>query len=302
MKSLTALSVFSGIGGLDVAASSAGFTITAQIEIDSYCRQVLKKNAPSRWENAKQFADIRDVTASQIGKVSLIFGGFPCQDISIAGNQEGLRVGNRSGLYFELLRLIGDIQPEAVILENVSNILVQGLGIVTGTLSEIGYDAIWQIIPAAHFGAPHRRDRWFCIALGNSQRKGLQGGNRYKLGNRFTTESSEAQLGYSMRSRWNRNNKQIRRKKSTQGHSTYERTENQSKPGMGGDSNGLSNWMDFPGFPAAMNDERFDYEPPIHAPNSKHRANRIKALGNAVVPIQAYPFFEAVKQLLIEEL
>lgn len=173
----TVASFFSGIGGLDLAFAWAGFDIRFQCEIDPYCQQVLKKWRPVYWQNAVVKGDIHEVTKREVGKVDVIVGGFPCQDISIAGKREGIRRGNRSGLWFELLRIIGEVRPCVVLLENVAAIAVPVDGqpapglIVTATLAEIGYDCQWQFVRAADVGAPHQRERWFCIAydMGDGQ-------------------------------------------------------------------------------------------------------------------------------------
>ena len=128
---ITAGSLFSGIGGIDLAMSLAGFDIRWQVEIDDFCRKVLQKHSWEYWRNATQFTDVRRVTArsgkgwrgyQRLEKVDLLFGGFPCQDISVSGKRAGIREGTRSGLWSEFRRLIGEIRPRAVLLENVPNI------------------------------------------------------------------------------------------------------------------------------------------------------------------------------------
>jgi DNA (cytosine-5)-methyltransferase 1 len=177
---LTVASFFSGIGGIDLAFAWAGFDIRFQCEIDPYCQQVLKKWRVDYFPNAVIKGDIREVTKREVGKVDVIVGGFPCQDISIAGKREGIRRGNRSGLWFELLRIIRTVRPKVILLENVAAIAVPtddgqpapGL-IVTATLAEIGYDCMWQFVRASDIGAPHQRERWFCIAyhVGDGERR-----------------------------------------------------------------------------------------------------------------------------------
>jgi DNA (cytosine-5)-methyltransferase 1 len=112
--------------------------------------------------------DVRTLTADRLAAdgiaVDAICGGFPCQDISRAGNQAGL-AGKRSGLWFEYARLIGEIRPAFVIVENVSTLLHRGLDAVLGSLAEIGYDADWDCIPASYVGAPHIRDRLWIVAI-----------------------------------------------------------------------------------------------------------------------------------------
>ena len=119
--SYTAASFFTGIGGLDLAAERAGFIVTHMTEIDPYCRAVLRRH----WPTVNLLEDIRDVSSADIGQVNIIFGGFPCQDISTAGAKRGLS-GSRSGLWFELARIISGVRPQLVMLENVSAITSTG--------------------------------------------------------------------------------------------------------------------------------------------------------------------------------
>jgi len=107
------------------------------------------------------------------GRVDCIHAGFPCQDISVAGKQAGLGEGTRSGLYREVLRIAGVVRPRYIFLENVSAILSNGLGTVLGDLAALGYDCRWLCIRASDVGAPHGRDRWFCLAtIGNTEHDG----------------------------------------------------------------------------------------------------------------------------------
>lgn len=137
-------------------------------EIDPYCRAVLRKH----WPHVPCYEDIRDLTANRLFQDShgelpdVLCGGFPCQDISVAGKGAGI-AGERSGLWSEYARLIREIQPRWVIVENVSALLARGLEQVLGDLAAIGYDSEWHCIPAAYVGAPHRRDRIWIIAHPN---------------------------------------------------------------------------------------------------------------------------------------
>lgn len=128
-------------------------------EIDPFCQRVLKKH----WPNVPIFPDIRTLTAADVPRVDLICGGFPCQDISFAGKGAGIE-GERSGLWREFARLIGEIRPRFVIVENVAALLGRGLGRVLGDLAALGYDAEWHCIPASYVGAPHQRDRVWIVA------------------------------------------------------------------------------------------------------------------------------------------
>ena len=156
-------SAFSGIGGFELGVEESwdhlGVETVWQIEKDSFCQQVLKKH----WPNATLHEDITTIEPSSLEPVDVIIGGFPCQDISIAGKQKGVNEGEKSGLWWKLWNIIGELRPRIIILENVSNIVRVGGSEVLGSLSEIGYDSEWQIIRASDFGAPHRRARWFCV-------------------------------------------------------------------------------------------------------------------------------------------
>ena len=152
-------SLFSGIGGLDLGLERAGMECRWQVEIDDYANRVLAKH----WPDVRRHDDIRTWPQSDTERVDVICGGFPCQDISYAGRGAGLD-GERSGLFFETIRMVRQCQPRYVLLENVAALLTRGLDRVLGTLAEIGYDAEWHCIPAAAVGAPHIRDRVFIIA------------------------------------------------------------------------------------------------------------------------------------------
>lgn len=160
MSKLKVLDLFSGIGGFSLGLErTGGFETVAFCEIDRHCRDVLAKG----WPGVRQFEDITTLRGSDVGTVDVICGGFPCQDISRAGNGAGL-AGARSGLWFEYARLIGELRPRYVLVENVSTLLHRGLDAVLGTLAALGYDAQWHCIPASDIGAPHIRDRVWIIA------------------------------------------------------------------------------------------------------------------------------------------
>ena len=156
---LTFGSLFAGIGGIDLGFERAGLNCKWQVEIDDYARRVLAKH----WPSVRRHDDIRTWPTADAERVDIIAGGFPCQDISYAGKGAGLG-GERSGLFFELVRVVREMGPRFVVLENVAALLTRGLGDVLGTLAAIGYDAEWHCIPAAAVSAPHIRDRVFILA------------------------------------------------------------------------------------------------------------------------------------------
>lgn len=167
---LTVGSLFSGIGGLELGLEWAGLgPVKWQVEIDPYCRKVLAKH----WPDATRYEDIRDVGKHNLEPVDLICGGFPCQDISYAGKGLGLS-GERSGLWYEYARIVGEMGPRYVVVENVAALLNRGLPEVLGTLASCGYDAEWDIIPAGGVGFPHLRERVMLVAYPTSVRRIVQ--------------------------------------------------------------------------------------------------------------------------------
>ena len=159
---LRLLDTFSGIGGFSYAAEHlvGGFRTVQFVEREPYCQAILRKHWP-----AVPIHD--DITTFQPepGSADVICGGFPCQDISLAGDQAGIKEGTRSGLFYELMRIIRVVRPRFVVLENVSAITSGGLDIVLGEMAAIGYDTEWACIQAADVGACHWRDRWWCVAF-----------------------------------------------------------------------------------------------------------------------------------------
>jgi DNA (cytosine-5)-methyltransferase 1 len=167
---LNGLDLFSGIGGLAVALRQYVRPI-AYCEIDTYCQGVLLSNMVSkRIFVAPIWDDVKTLSRDNLPNcVDIIYGGFPCQDISIAGHGKGL-AGERSGLYWQIHRLAKEIQPKFIFLENVPAILCRGGSAVVESLAEMGYDCRWCVISAASVGALHRRERWFLLA--HSKRDG----------------------------------------------------------------------------------------------------------------------------------
>lgn len=153
-------SLFSGIGGLELGLERAGLgRIAWQCEIDPFCRRVLAKH----WPDVVRHEDVREVTRGTATQVSVLCGGFPCQDVSLAGRGGGL-AGARSGLWFEYARIIAELVPEIVVIENVLGLRTRGLRRVLADLSDLGFDAEWCDFWAWDVGAPHRRARIFIVA------------------------------------------------------------------------------------------------------------------------------------------
>jgi DNA (cytosine-5)-methyltransferase 1 len=169
------LDLFSGIGGFSLGLERAGMRTVAFCEASEPKRVCLAHH----WPGVPIYADVRELTGARLAAdgigIDLICGGFPCQDISVAGKREGIE-GERSGLWSEYARLIGEIRPRYVIVENVADLVVRGLGRVLGDLAALGFDAEWHCIPASAVGAPHERDRiWIVAYPDDRQRIGPEG-------------------------------------------------------------------------------------------------------------------------------
>ncbi len=156
-------SLFSGIGGFDLGFERAGMEIVWQCENDPYCQKVLAKH----WPNVPCYPDVRGLSAATVAEVDLLCGGFPCQDISNAntaheGGLKGLN-GERSGLWSEYERLIRELQPRWVVVENSAALTVRGLEDILHGLASSGFDADWAVVSAGALGAPHLRKRMFIV-------------------------------------------------------------------------------------------------------------------------------------------
>lgn len=154
-------SLFSGIGGFDLAAQWMGWENVFQVEIDPFCQKVLAKNFP----NVKRYGDIKQFDGTEwAGKIDILTGGFPCQDISISKNKAIGIKGQRSGLWNDYSRVISKINPKIIIGENTTQLLRRGFEKVLCDFSEMGYYAEWGCFQAYQVGAPHIRERLFFIA------------------------------------------------------------------------------------------------------------------------------------------
>jgi DNA (cytosine-5)-methyltransferase 1 len=170
---LNYLDLFSGIGGFALGAQRAGFHFDYHFnsDISEYANKVYAKRFPE----AIQLGDIAKIKTEDLPNGEwIITGGFPCQDISCAGKKQGLD-GERSGLWFEMWRLVRDLRPKFLFGENVGALSIRGLDRILGSLAEIGYNAEWQDIRASDVGAPHRRERIWIIAYPASERWGYSG-------------------------------------------------------------------------------------------------------------------------------
>lgn len=174
------LDLFSGIGGFSLGLERAGFSTVAFCEIEDYPCSVLARN----WPSIPIYNDVADLTVEKLNEdgiaVDVICGGFPCQDISLAGDQQGIGEKTRSGLWSECARLLREVRPRYAIFENVTNLLAGGNGgwfkRILWDIHKVGYDAEWHCIPASQLGANHHRDRVWIIAYPISE--GLQGSSQ----------------------------------------------------------------------------------------------------------------------------
>ena len=163
------ISLFAGIGGFDLGFERAGMSCVAQVENNQTAIAVLNHHYP----DIARFDDVRNVGRHNLPSADLICGGFPCQDVSNAGRRAGL-AGERSGLWFEFLRIVCETRPRWIVVENVRGLFSSNGGRDFGTilrgLAVNGYDAEWAVLPAAVFGAPHIRERVFIVAYPSSNR------------------------------------------------------------------------------------------------------------------------------------
>jgi len=301
-KSLRVLDLFSGIGGFSLGLERAGMQTVAFCEIEPFPRAVLRKH----WPNVPCYKDIRTLTAERLASdgiaADVICGGFPCQDISVAGKGAGIE-GERSGLWSEYARLIGELRPRYVIVENVAALLGRGISRVLGDLSEIGYDAEWQVISAADVGAPHRRERVWIVAYPRHagicergqhsdacQESGFPCGV-YSNGLSGSTDEEEQVLADA--SQLQRNGSTIYTGSDSQGRATVPESGNGGSIGVVSDANipRLEGQREISGrIESQLNnlgDNRWwGLEPNVGrvAHGVSSRVDRLKGLGNAVVP------------------
>ncbi len=190
---ITIGSVFSGIGGFELGLEQAipqARTIW-QVEQNSFCQSILRRH----WPEATLHTDIRQVGSHNLAEVDILCGGFPCQDISLAGKQEGIN-GEQSGLWWEMHRLISEIRPRIIVLENVAAIVSNGLSTVSASLAQLRYDLEWQIVSARQFGAPHIRKRWFGVAYSISKRGRKQPDRPQPVVQETLTQCGGSQAGW----------------------------------------------------------------------------------------------------------
>lgn len=272
---LNGLDLFSGYGGLTLALSPWVWPI-AYCEIERYPQGILlSRMADGNIPTAPIWDDIKTFNGRPWkGRVDIIYGGFPCQDLSVAGSGKGL-AGERSGLFFEIMRLSKEIRPSFIFLENVIGIRKRGLHTVGRELAYLGYDCRWYSLSAAEVGANHKRDRWFCLAHANGAKLWKQ-----SRGSSRTSGKSEIKFGINGAS------KQIPHSYSKgQCGQTDAAQEKDIKREREKDR-----WTKA----AAFERDWWKIEPDFCrvVNGCPFRVDQIKALGNGVVPLQARTAFK----------
>lgn len=304
-------SLFSGIGGLELGLEWAGLGETVwQVERDPFCRSILARH----WPNAKRYHDVKEVGSHNLKSVDLICGGFPCTDISLAGKGAGL-AGEHSGLWFEFDRIIGELRPAWVVVENVAALKSRGLDRVLSDLDSRGYDAIWDCIPADSVGAPHERDRLFVVAWqvpdadgdrlrlgaerGDGRAQETDGGDAepVELGAEVA-DSSSGGLGELRRAPRgdrlaDRRGEEVANAENDHGRpgecGAQEGTRPEKQRGRGPASGGDRSWPPGPDELQAWRTVPVDAQPAFCAITHgiPRRLDRLRCLGNAVVPAVA---------------
>ena len=160
MRDVTVGSLFSGAGLCDLGLEWAGMKHRFFCEVDPFCRSVLRRH----WPGIPIYEDVRELRGADLPPVDVLCGGFPCQDVSLAGKRKGIAKGTRSGLWHEYARLIEEIRPGYVIIENVPGLLAAGVEAVLQDLASVGYDAEWEVLPAAAVGSLGEGDQSWRVA------------------------------------------------------------------------------------------------------------------------------------------
>lgn len=246
-------SLFSGIGGLELGLEWAGLGPVAwQVEIDPFCREVLAKHWPSAVRDVR---DVRDAGRRTLPRVDFVVGGFPCQDVSSLGKRRGLD-GPRSGLWVEFRRVVEELSPKGVVVENVTSGSPKWLPRVVADLESLGYRVRTLRIAARDVGAPHRRSRIFILGVADTDGEHLR--EQPRRSGRSDWEGSPEPRGA--------------RRRTTQ-------------PRLGGGSDGVPAGLDANRWPAGPGTQHAWEPPRTVAPRSlPDRGARLAALGNAVVP------------------
>lgn len=295
----THLSLFSGIGGLDIAAEMAGFRTVGQCELADYPTKVLEKH----WPDVPRWRDIRTLTGGSfcertgLRTVDVVSGGFPCQPVSVAGKRRGKE--DDRYLWPEMFRVIQELRPAWVVGENVAGLVTLGLDEVLFDLESIGYACQAFIIPACAVDAPHRRDRCAIVVYTNCGRQLHRALEKHTAKNRKYAQCkferrcedvADANGGRLQRNGYIWEQKSDSRLEAWEviRNSENRRFTRSAQPGLGRVVDGVPAWLD--GY--WLNEPDI----PRITTENKNRVDRLKCLGNAVVWRQFYPIFEAIMQ------
>lgn len=257
---MNCISLFSGIGGLDLAAESCGFKIKAMVEIDEFCRSVLNKH----FQGVDIHTDIYNFSAEKYTNIDIVFGGFPCQPFSVAGNRKGEK--DERYLWNEMLRVIAECKPRWVVGENVKGLITSGIERVVSDLKEQGYTVWTQVFSASSTGALHQRERVFIVGF-NESRPISDTTSNGRNGCEGSTGCSQTNAG------------------ATQGQNEIECPEGRSSVRIVLPFRDYQKqWRTLPSILRVSD-----------GVSRKLDKRRIKALGNAVVPQQALVIFNTIK-------
>lgn len=327
MQKLRMLSLCSGIGGADLAAQATGYIeIAGQVEIDPFCQAVLAKH----WPNVARMDDIKEVQGHEFGEIDILVAGIPCQGNSLAGKRQGSQ--DERNLWPETKRIISAALPRWIVVENVVGLLSVDSGQLFATiladLDTLGYRIGWSVYGASEIGAPHQRERVFLVAYSGFNRCGI-GSIQYQRGTECNTTSNIGNDGpqgimahATSRESWGIQQQGIqsdslpdsfmaytnsqRREElnsSTRGsesrlaarrHNTTKRAR-QSQSSVCGGTHGLPFRLDQHRWPTLPGEAQKENEPTRTITEKiPYRNQRLKALGNAIVPQQIYPLFNAI--------
>ena len=272
---LKIIDTFSGIGGFSYAAEKlvGGFETIQFVECEPYAQKILKKH----WPDIPIHDDIKTYNPEPYS-ADVVCGGFPCQDISTAGQGKGITEETRSGLFYELIRVIRLVRPKYIVLENVAAILNNGLGIVLGELAEAGFDCEWACIPASALGACHQRDRWWLVAYPNDYGSSSSEKSRSIEETNGRTEKRQNETGKLEGSSQPRNSEVVQ---FDVADPSGDRLQGQIRPRLPRQA-----WSQKNSRRLNSNWRLYESEPVLRRGDDglSNRIHRLKALGNAVCP------------------